>query len=88
MAENDATQPDAQEHEVEQGFKDESAESQEEFQEASEDIELSPRERAIEELVLKRNEEFESEAGEEPVERVAEGVVEDEEDPAAPIGTE
>ena len=76
MAENDATQPDAQEHEVEQGFKDESAESQEEFQEASEDIELSPRERAIEELVLKRNEEFESETGEEPVERVAEGVVE------------
>ena len=43
MAENDATQPDATEKEIEQGFKDESEEAQEEFNED----ELSPREKAI-----------------------------------------
>jgi hypothetical protein len=62
MAENDATQPDATEKEIEQGFKDESEEAQEEFNED----ELSPREKAIEELVSKRNDEFEEETGEPP----------------------
>ena len=61
MAENDATQPDAAENEIEQGFKDESEETQKEFNED----ELSPREKAIEELVVKRNESFEEELNEE-----------------------
>ena len=60
MAENDATQPDAAEKEIAQGFKDESEEAQEEFSEE----ELSPREQAIEDLVVKRNEEFENEVNE------------------------
>ena len=64
MAENDATQPDAVEKEMGQGFKDESQEDQEEFQDNSSEEELSPREKAIEELVVKRNEQFESEIDE------------------------
>ena len=80
MAENDATQPDAAEKEIAQGFKDESQEDQEEFQEEVQDEsseeELSPREQAIEDLVVKRNEEFESEVNEtlssEEVEEVVE----------------
>ena len=75
MAENDATQLDAAENEIEQGYKDESEEAQEEFSEE----ELSPREQAIEDLVVKRNEEFENEVNEtlssEEVEEV-EGAVE------------
>jgi len=61
MAENDATQPDATEKEIEQGFKDESEEAQEEFKEEFPEEELSPRQKAIEELVVKRNEEFDQE---------------------------
>ena len=61
MAENDATQLDAAENEIEQGFKDESEETLKEFNED----ELSPREKAIEELVVKRNEEFDEEVNEE-----------------------
>ena len=63
MAKDDATQPDAEEHEVEQGYKDEPEQSQEEFKEDvdSEDEYLSPRQQAIEELVSKRNEAFEQE---------------------------
>ena len=75
MAENDATQLDAAENEIEQGFKDESEESQKEFNED----ELSPREKAIEELVVKRNESFEEEVNEEfsseEVEEVKEEVI-------------
>ena len=64
MAENDATQSDATEEEVGQGYKDESEEAQEEFveKESSEEEYLSPREQAMEELIAKRNEEFEQEA--------------------------
>ena len=62
MAENDATQPDATVDEIEKGFKEESEETQKEFNED----ELSPREKAIEELVAKRNDEFEEETGEPP----------------------
>mgnify|MGYP006407125171 CR=1 FL=1 len=85
MAENDATQTDATEKDIEQGFKDESEEAQEEFNED----ELSPREKAIEELVSKRNDEFEEETGqppssEEAVEAVAE-VEEEKPDEPAPI---
>ena len=61
MAENDATQPDATESEIEQGYKEESKGDQEEFQEESPEEELSPRQKAIEELVVKRNEEFDEE---------------------------
>ena len=61
MAENDATQPDATEQEIEQGFKEESEEAQEEFKEEFPEEELSPRQKAIEELVVKRNEEFNEE---------------------------
>ena len=61
MAENDATQPDATEQEIEQGFKEESEEAQEEFKEEFPEEELSPRQKAIEELVVKRNEEFDEE---------------------------
>jgi len=61
MAENDATQPDATEQEIEQGFKEESEEAQEEFKEELSEEELSPRQKAIEELVVKRNEEFNEE---------------------------
>ena len=64
MAENDATQLDAEEKEIEQGYKDESGEAQEEFKEESLEEELSPRQKVIEELVSKRNEEFEQEVGE------------------------
>ena len=64
MAENDATQPDAAEKEMGQGFKDESQEDQEEFQDDPSEEELSPREQAIEELVVKRNEEYDSEINE------------------------
>ncbi len=75
MAENDATQPDAAENEIEQGFKDESEEAQKEFNED----ELSPREKAIEEVVVKRNEIFEEEVNEEfsseEVEEVKEEVI-------------
>jgi hypothetical protein len=78
MAENDATQPDAAEKEIAQGFKDESEEAQEEFQDEPSEEELSPREQAIEDLVVKRNEEFESEVNEtlssEEVEEVEEVV--------------
>ena len=78
MAENDATQPDAAEKEIGQGFKDESQEDQEEFQDEPSEEELSPREQAIEDLVVKRNEEFESEVNEtlssEEVEEVEEVV--------------
>jgi len=87
MAENDATQPDAVEKEMGQGFKDESQEDQEEFQDNSSEEELSPREKAIEELVVKRNEQFESEidetlSSEEVVEVVeAEEVVENKPSP-------
>ena len=62
MAENDATQPDATVDEIEKGFKEESEDAQQEFNED----ELSPREKAIEELVSKRNDEFEEETGEPP----------------------
>ena len=64
MAENDATQSDATEKEVGQGYKDESEEAQEEFveKESSEEDYLSPREQAMEELIAKRNEDFEQEA--------------------------
>ena len=64
MAENDATQSDATEEEVGQGYKDESEEALEEFveKESSEEDYLSPREQAMEELIAKRNEEFEQEA--------------------------
>ena len=61
MAENDATQTDAAENEIAQGFKDESEEAQKEFNED----ELSPREKAIEEVAVKRNEIFEEEVNEE-----------------------
>ena len=72
MAENDATQLDAAENEIEQGFKDESEEAQKEFNED----ELSPREKAIEEVVVKRNEIFEEEVNEEfPSEEVEEEVM-------------
>jgi len=60
MAENDATQLDAAENEIEQGYKDESEEAQEEFSEE----ELSPRQKAIEELVSKRHDEFNEEVEE------------------------
>ena len=63
MAENDATQSDATENEMSQGYKDESEESQEEFKEELSE-ELSPREKAIEEVVAKRNEIFEEEVSE------------------------
>jgi len=65
MAENDATQTDAQEHEIAQGFKDEPTEAQEEFKEELSEEELSPREKAMEEVALKRNESFEEEVNEE-----------------------
>ena len=69
MAENDATQTDAAENEIAQGFKDESEEAQKEFNED----ELSPREKAIEEVAVKRNEIFEEEVNEEfPSEEVEE----------------
>ena len=58
MAENDATQPDATEKEIEHGFKEESEEAQEEFKEEFPEEELSPRQKAIEELVSKRHDEF------------------------------
>ena len=61
MAENDATQPDATEQEIEHGFKEESKEAQEEFKDEFPEEELSPRQKAIEELVVKRNEEFNEE---------------------------
>ena len=64
MAENDATQPDATEQEIEHGFKEESKEAQEEFKEEFPEEELSPRQKAIEELVVKRNEEFDEEMDE------------------------
>jgi hypothetical protein len=64
MAKDDATQLDAAENEIEQGYKDESEESQEEFKEESPEEELSPRQKAIEELVVKRNEEFNEEVDE------------------------
>ena len=64
MAENDATQPDATEKEIEHGFKEESKEAQEEFTEEFPEEELSPRQKAIEELVVRRNEEFNEEMGE------------------------
>ena len=64
MAENDATQPDATEKEIEHGFKEESKEAQEEFTEEFPEEELSPRQKAIEELVVKRNEEFDEEMDE------------------------
>ena len=73
MAENDATQPDAAENEIEQGFKDESEEAQKEFNED----ELSPREKAIEEVVVKRNEIFEEEVNEEFSSEEVEEVIED-----------
>ena len=73
MAENDATQTDAQEHEMSQGFKDEPTEAQEEFKEELAEEELSPRQKAIEEVVVKRNEIFEEEVNEEfPSEEVEE----------------
>jgi len=75
MVKDDATQLDAAENEIEQGFKDESEEAQKEFNED----ELSPREKAIEELVVKRNESFEEEVNEEfsseEVEEVKEEVI-------------
>ena len=86
MAKDDATQPDAEEHEVEQGYKDESNEAQEEFKEEvdSEEEYLSPRQKAIEELVSKRNEDFEQETdvdfSSEEVEEVEEVVKEVAED--------
>jgi|TARA_R100000049_G_C1931158_1_gene75115 hypothetical protein len=61
---NDATQPDATEEEVEQGYKEESTESQEEFQEKPVEEELSPREKAIEDIVATRNENYENEVEE------------------------
>jgi len=64
MAKDDATQLDAAENEIEQGYKDESEEAQEEFKEELPEEELSPREKAIEELVVKRNEEFDEEVDE------------------------
>jgi uncharacterized protein YneR len=64
MAENDATQPDATEKEIEHGFKEESKEAQEEFTEEFPEEELSPRQKAIEELVVRRNEEFNEEMAE------------------------
>ena len=73
MAENDATQLDAAENEIEQGFKDESEEAQKEFNED----ELSPREKAIEEVVVKRNEIFEEEVNEEFSSEEVEEVIED-----------
>ena len=83
MAENDATQPDATVDEIEKGFKEESEEAQQEFNED----ELSPREKAIEELVSKRNDEFEEETGEPPSseEPVVKKVVEAESDDPAPM---
>ena len=80
MAENDATQPDATVDEIEKGFKEESEDAQQEFNED----ELSPREKAIEELVSKRNDEFEEETGEPPSseEPVVEEVVAKSDDPA------
>jgi hypothetical protein len=83
MAENDATQPDATVDEIEKGFKEESEDSQKEFNED----ELSPREKAIEELVSKRNDEFEEETGEPPSseESVVEEVVEAKSDDPAPM---
>jgi hypothetical protein len=73
MAENDATQTDAQEHEMAQGFKDEPTEAQEDFKEEFPEEELSPRQKAIEEVVVKRNESFEEEINEEfPSEEVEE----------------
>jgi len=90
MAENDATQPDAAENEIEQGYKDESEEAQEEFKEEFPEEELSPRQKAIEELVSKRHDEFNEEVGEdvssEEVEKVVE--VEAKEDAPAPIWRE
>ena len=64
MAENDATQLDAAENEIEQGYKDESEEAQEEFKEEFPEEELSPRQKAIEELVTKRHDEFNEEVEE------------------------
>ena len=64
MAKDDATQLDAAENEIEQGYKDESEEAQEEFKEELPEEELSPRQKAIEELVVKRNEEFDEEVDE------------------------
>ena len=90
MAKDDATQPDAEEHEVEQGYKDESEQSQEEFKEEvdSEEEYLSPRQKAIEELVSKRNEDFEQETdvdfSSEEVEEVEEVVKEVAEDAPVP----
>ena len=90
MAENDATQPDAAENEIEQGYKDESEEAQEEFKEEFPEEELSPRQKAIEELVSKRHDEFNEEVGEdvssEEVEEVVE--VEAKKDDSAPIWRE
>ena len=90
MAKDDATQPDAEEHEVEQGYKDESNEAQEEFKEEvdSEEEYLSPRQKAIEALVSKRNEDFEQETdvdfSSEEVEEVEEVVKEVAEDAPVP----
>ena len=83
MAENDATQPDATVDEIEKGFKEESEDVQQEFNAD----ELSPREKAIEELVSKRNDEFEEETGEPPSseESVVEEVVEAKSDDPAPM---
>jgi hypothetical protein len=56
-----------------QGFKDESTEAQGEFKEEFPEEELSPRQKAIEEVVVKRNEIFEEEVNEEfPSEEVEE----------------
>ena len=85
MAKDDATLTDAEENEVEQGFKNESDEAQEEFQETPEE-ELSPREKAMNAIVELRNDEFEeetdidlssedSEEVEEPVEEIVEETV-------------
>ena len=75
MVKDDATQLDAAENEIEQGFKDESEETQKEFNED----ELSPREKVIEELVVKRHEELNEEIDEDfssqEVEEVEEGVI-------------
>ena len=85
MAENDATQPDAAEKEIGQGFKDESQEDQEEFQDEPSEEELSPREQAIEDLVVKRNEEFESEVNETLSSEEVEEVEEVEEKKPSPV---
>ena len=83
MAENDATQPDATVDEIEKGFKEESEDVQQEFNAD----ELSPREKAIEELVSKRNDEFEEETGEPPSSEEVEEIkeVEAKSDDPAPI---